>query len=167
MPEVLSIYIQKVNPMWFSGPTVSQKRFTSWIFHPYTCKIWLKFSGGSLSVLVVNLFLFISSSQIKDRINCVSFNMRICNYYKSPIRGVYLYIHFFVRLLRKLFFIKFEVFGIVSIVNVKPEHIHLKLVSSKQVVSLNHGLCINRSPLAEMKSQAISRWHIRVSRDVG
>ena len=89
------------------------------------------------------------------------FNMRISYDDKTTMRFKNLSIHLLVLVFRKLVHIKFKVLAVFCIVKIKPKHINLKLMFIEHLIPVYHLFCIDRGPLAEMETKAISRRHLR------
>ena len=157
-PELLSIFIEHVNPNWLSRPALSRVNLVS---GSHDKNIWIIASG-----LILSQF-----QPIRIEIEGLSLlDVRVDNHCHSTVWLFNFTIHLANLFSREVLRIKVEVLKtpgrtvFLSPLDVHPKDINWELVTCKIPVPLHDHVRIYRSPLAKVESKHVQQWKRHIAR---
>jgi hypothetical protein len=95
VPKLLSISIQKVNPVWLTRPALTHVWFSIIVFYPNACEIIFKIKlfRRVCTIFMEEMLLLLKRPEFIDRVNTFRSYMRICNDDEATFLTKYLIVH--------------------------------------------------------------------------
>jgi len=164
LPELLRVFIEKVNPKRLARPTLPNERLSIQALYENTghVSIVLRLNLGWL--LVVSTVLL--HSRGIDLVVGVLLDVRVSYHHQAAATPFNLRVHYLHLVTRKGVLVPREVLLLIGVFNVHPEHVYLEPMNIKQFVALPHNLSRRLFPLGEMEAQTESRRKVSIPGDI-